>query len=204
MHCWTCKMLEQDRIKLDEELSKVDPKHLPNAIKIGVAPAMTIDPTKPFWGDCDQHDPKTDDMPESTKKMVGCRTLAKMKYEIRPFFSEERDNNITARELMQQLTRTKVCHDVPLPEKISEGACLPEDPNVYSDGSVKNPRGLHWKVGGVGVWWRNRCIERNPLTQAERYSMFTKHVRKTSASGRASMIPRTVRRDASWGPPSWA
>ena len=119
---------------------------------------MTIDPTKPYWGDSDEYDPKADAMPESTKRQLGCRQMAKLRYEIREFFREERDNNLTARELIQHLTKTEGCKDIPLPEQVKEGLCMPPEPNVYSDGSVKNPRGLHWKVGGVGVWWQNRCI----------------------------------------------
>ena len=33
----------------------------------------------------------------------------------------------------------------------------------------QEPAGLHWKVGGVGVWWQNRCISENPMTEAEEH-----------------------------------
>jgi hypothetical protein len=167
MHCWTCKALGKDRIALDEELSKIDHAHLPNAVKIGFAPAMTIDPAKPYWGDNDEHDPKVEGMPESTRKQIGCRQLVKLKYEIREFFREEKSNDVTARELIQYLTMTEGCKDLPLPEKVKEGLSMPKEPNVYSDGSVKNPRGLHWKVGGVGVWWKNRNLDDEPVTETE-------------------------------------
>ena len=32
----------------------------------------------------------------------------------------------------------------------------PETPNAYTDGSMLNPRGLHSKRGGLGVWWPSR------------------------------------------------
>ena len=25
--------------------------------------------------------------------------------------------------------------------------------NVFSDGSLRNGKGSHWKVGGFGIWW---------------------------------------------------
>ena len=65
------------------------------------------------------------------------------------------------------MTMTKGCKIQPLPGKVEEGQCMPEKPNVYSDGSVKNPRGLRWKAGGVGIWWQNRDMGKRPLTEAE-------------------------------------
>ena len=55
----------------------------------------------------------------------------------------------------------------PSPGKVEEGQCMPEKPNVYSDGSVNNPRGLRWKVGGAGIWWQSRHMGKHPLTEAE-------------------------------------
>lgn len=48
--CWTCKALESHRQEVDKELAEVDPKHFPNVVKVGIAPAMKMDPTKPYWG----------------------------------------------------------------------------------------------------------------------------------------------------------
>ena len=28
--------------------------------------------------------------------------------------------------------------------------------DAYTDGSMLNPKGLHWAIGGVGVWWPGR------------------------------------------------
>ena len=42
----------------------MDPKHLPNAVEIGIAPAMMMDPTKPYWGDAVECDPKIEGMGE--------------------------------------------------------------------------------------------------------------------------------------------
>ena len=70
----------------------------------------------------------------------------------------ERHDHITAREVVQHHTAPKPdSKDLPLPEKTEEAA--PEDPNVFTDGSVHNPTSLHWQVGGMGIWWPKRKVE---------------------------------------------
>ena len=43
---------------------------------------------------------------------------------------------------------------MPVPERTDEDA--PEDTNVYSDGSLLNPRVQHYAVGGAGIWHPGR------------------------------------------------
>ena len=148
LHCWTFKALEKHRKEIDKDIAEIDPKHLPNAVKVGIAPAMMMNPTKPFWGDAEGDEKEDEDMDEKTRLMLGCRNMHKLRYEVREFFREEKGNKHIARELIQYMTAAGECKDLPLPERVKEGCCMPEKPNVYSDGSVKNPRGLHWKVGG--------------------------------------------------------
>ena len=66
---------------------------------------------------------------------------------------------------MQVLLQPKGCEELPAPEWV-EGK-PPDKPNVYSDGSVKNPKSTHWQIGGVGVWWPDRRITTELLEQNE-------------------------------------
>ena len=50
-HLWTCKVLEEDRKAIDEDITKLDPKKLPAAVRQGVAPAMNGNPRRPYWGE---------------------------------------------------------------------------------------------------------------------------------------------------------
>ena len=77
------------------------------------------------------------------------------------------DPATTAREVMQNLLYDEGQHDLPLPEWVANEA-PPKDPNVYGDGSLKNPGvGPHWMVGGIGVWWPGRRPEHLPLSPTE-------------------------------------
>ena len=54
---------------------------------------------------------------------------------------------------------------IPPPER-SEGNA-PNEINVYSDGSVKNPHVAYRRTGGIGVHWPTRSLEDIPLTTTE-------------------------------------
>ena len=43
----------------------------------------------------------------------------------------------------------------------------PDEPNGYSDGSLQNPIGDHWAIGGLGIWWPERCEIVSPLNVKE-------------------------------------
>jgi ribonuclease HI len=43
----------------------------------------------------------------------------------------------------------------------------PDDINVYSDGSFKNPRRPIYSLAGAGIWWPNRKLENDPLSRSE-------------------------------------
>ena len=65
---------------------------------------------------------------------------------------------------MQSILADEADEDIPLPQRVKEGE-PPENPNVYSDGSLKNPGvGPHWMIGGIGVWWPERKEDVLPET----------------------------------------
>ena len=60
-----------------------------------------------------------------------------------------------------------------MPKPLDKNIEAPTEPNGYSDGSLKNPIGNHWAIGGIGMWWPNRKIEEEPLNKQE--DAYTEH-----------------------------
>ena len=73
----------------------------------------------------------------------------------------------TAREVIQHYTSSWQYDNICKPERITEGEVAPGEPNGYSDGSHKNPIGNHWAIGGLGIWWLERCEIVSPLNVKE-------------------------------------
>ena len=44
----------------------------------------------------------------------------------------------------------------PQVEKVKEDDAVPEKPNAFADGSLKQSRGACWQTGGAGVWMPGR------------------------------------------------
>ena len=60
----------------------------------------------------------------------------------------------------------------------------PKQINSYSDGSLKNPTGNHWAIGGVGLWWPERKEDKEPLNKEEsKYLEHTNGRRRDACSG---------------------
>ena len=143
--------LKEIRKKIDPGLAALDPKVLPAAIKIRIAPAMSAKPTAPFWGGEMHHD-----LDETQKKMIGCMKDWQIPIAARAKMKQFADE-MTAREVVQMYTGPTSHEELPNPSFCAEHAA--ETPNAYTDGSMLNPKGLHWAVGGVGVWWPARTKE---------------------------------------------
>ena len=148
-HIWTCPKLEGKRRELDVDLAELDPKMLPAPVRQGVAPAMKADPRAPFWGG-NHHN----HMNEKQKELCGCRKGIPKDVDAK---TKNIDNRVTAREVMQAHIETQYYEQLGPPAKCSSAS--PDKPNVYTDGSLKNIKGLHWSTGGCGLWWPNRRIE---------------------------------------------
>ena len=66
---------------------------------------------------------------------------------------------------MEHLTKPAADSFMPtIKRRIHDAA--PDKPNGYSDGSLKNVRGMFWSVGGAGVWWPNRTIDSITVDEA--------------------------------------
>ena len=73
--------------------------------------------------------------------------------------------HITAREYIQY--KVDDGGETKLPAPQPEEDTPPEEPNVYTDGSLHNPTSRHWQVGGIGILWPERELEKEPLEQHE-------------------------------------
>ena len=89
-------------------------------------------------------------MTEKQKTKCGARMECYMKQEVKELIEKVKDfQNVTAREVVRAIAMTEAeGRDLPKPKAIDEEA--PSEPNVYSDGSLKNPKGDFWSVGGGG------------------------------------------------------
>ena len=132
-HVWTCKELEKEREEVDEGIAKLDPGKLPAAVKQGVAPAMNANPRYPYWGK--QETPEED---HKLRFLCGCSNESFMGTVVS---SKTKDipDHCTARAMMQRRINEHGSNDLPMPKRVTEGE-VPEKPNAYPDGSVKNPK----------------------------------------------------------------
>ena len=49
-HVWHCERLKDKRHDIDEDLAEANPEDFTNAMRMGVACAMSADPRKTYWG----------------------------------------------------------------------------------------------------------------------------------------------------------
>ena len=85
--------------------------------------------------------------------LLGCLPEVKIPEDIRPTMINV-DKDMTAREFVQIYTAPEACEELAAPQQCKEKA--PETPSAYTDGSMLNPRSLHCRIGGLGVWWPGR------------------------------------------------
>ena len=53
------------------------------------------------------------------------------------------------------------------PKPCGEDEGPPDEPNVYCDGSLKNPMTIKLSLAAAGVWWPGRKLEEKPLAGRE-------------------------------------
>ena len=91
-------------------------------------------------------------MTEKPKTTCGAKNECYMKQEVKELIEKVKDfQYATAREVVRTIAKFETeGRDLPKPKAINEEA--PSEPNVYSDDSLKNPKGDFWSVGGIGIW----------------------------------------------------
>ena len=140
------------RKQVDERLAEADPEDFTPAMRVGVACAMNADIRKTYWGKACQ-----EEWNQQKRKDYGCVKPEQiinedMKELGRNLDEMEGAQQITAREIMKELTNTGDDDEIVKPkieQRVDEEA--PEEPNAYSDGSLKNVIGPFCPLGGRGV-----------------------------------------------------
>ena len=75
------------------------------------------------------------------------------------------EKQMNARQCIANLRDKEVIHECP---EVQHCPVMPPTKiNVYTDGSLKNPRIRWWSLGGIGVWWPDRNLKDLPLTETE-------------------------------------
>ena len=158
-HIWFCPKLQAKAKEIDADIAGLNPEVFPPALRKGVAVAMNANPRCTYWGG------EPDRMwTADLKKLLGCRPVTELskhsKELVEKLEATEDPAGCTAREVMEDLMAPQdgVRYFMPsIKQKVEEVA--PAEPNGYSDGSLKNNKGLFWAVGGAGVWWPNRALD---------------------------------------------
>ena len=143
---WYCEALKAERMLADPDLAAIDPSIIHEAVRRGVAPAMSTQPSQTFWGsDIPEHYTK------EAKRMLGARHPPSECSEARNIIVHAKETNCNARQLISVLRGGFGQGAAPnFPEAVVGRPAL--KPEVFTDGGVKNPTNQMWALGGFGMW----------------------------------------------------
>ena len=162
---WTCQALKRKALQQGADKSIVelgDINLLPKPLLVGLPPALAADFDMAFWGGSLQN------FEEALQQIVGKPAKANhASRDTRQLVQELHGTNplLNARQIIQELRGGHVILDMAPIDKCEEAP--PDKPNVYNDGSLKNPRNWYWGMGGYGVVWPARDLQIHPLTANE-------------------------------------
>ena len=175
---WRCPCINKHR--KHREMCEVDPNDLPKSILNGLPPAMSSRIHSFFW------DKEDKPFQHGDTKHVAFG-MPKNKFHSNLMQSDQMlldalldklgigHYEINARQAFTQLKKDNASDTImPLPYKCVRDA--PEQINVYTDGSWLFPLKQFLGLGGTGVWWPRRSLDREncdrryylPLSEAER------------------------------------
>ena len=154
---WTCKALHAERCEADKLLADCGGElNLPAAVQHGIAPAMAAEPRRLFYGG---------EAPEGwsaeTKRLFG-KGVGKAPFKAGQILKQFEQNTV-AREVIQFVKGSERLESIPMPAACTE--TVPGSINVSCDGSLKNPRGNHWKIWGLRGLVAERQEGRSGTTQ---------------------------------------
>ncbi len=166
---WKCQCFAKQREDLDPRLAQLDPDALPKALRLGIPLAMGAEESVMFWPNGREAEPTH----------LECLTKAGATYHgylapqgRMPLSAREGDQySMNARQFVALLKTADAPLELELP--LPCDAPAPVSPNVYSDGSLKNPKLQDWSLGGFGVWWPGRQLRNQPLSFNE--NEYTQH-----------------------------
>ena len=173
---WNCQVINGHRKNTD--LCHIKTDTLPPALLNGLPQAMSSCLHGMFWAKSEQvnHDNTGGEVMLGEPKGRMRTSVAQSKsQEVRDLLQDigvTSADHLNARQAFTLIKQNKADFVVPIPHKCN--AAAPEEINVYSDGSWLHPTKVFLGLGGAGVWWPNRSLERNidgskfhPLSQEE-------------------------------------
>ena len=163
---WDCPAINEKRKHKDLDNLKSD--WLPKATISGLAVEMAIETNGTFWG------PNYDAVID-TENLQNIRNMSKNKedkplamginelnndYMLKEAYEQYNVNvSSNARQTFQHIKHSKTTSEIPMPYKVYADA--PETPNVYTDGSWLHGTKQFLGIGGAGVWWPKRVINKD-------------------------------------------
>ena len=134
-----------------------------NLIKLGLPPAIPRGENPRLW----ETDRPNDawGLPDFARLAVNTTLKEKGRQRIERDSADPGSQSSNARQYMATLRTQGETDKIAMPAQCQE--CAPETPNVYTDGSLKNPRYHQWSQGGFGIWWPSRNLTTKPLSSAE-------------------------------------
>jgi len=161
---WECPSINQHRTFKD--LCDVDVRKLPKAVANGVPPAMVIGTDGAYWEGTSQSQlfngdgaplfPKSQHLSHDPDNIKGLTPIAL--------------GNLGPAQCVPQATARAICHKLKAGHQTTTLStpyrcvrALPQEVNVYTDGSWLNSCNRQFALGGAGVWWPGRALNRNHL-----------------------------------------
>ena len=175
---WDCPVVNKHRT--NNKLSRVKHKKLPKAVLNGIPPAMSQDLTNTYWDKDVNNNHNIDNIDSDSS----CIYMAQQPMHIKKAKSNNvtiqdtcskhnvDQSNLNARQMFCKIKYIKGETIISLPATCTSVA--PIKINVYTDGSWLHPLKQYLGIGGAGVWWPGRSIDKpadggkwHPLNIAE-------------------------------------
>ena len=154
---WECEAI--NKCRKHKQLCEIEHRFLPKPIKNGIAVEMDKNIDGSFWGaKYDQNLQNTIPKPQ-TKEAVGINDEGYDNIINSILQKNDVDENLNARQTFQHIKKVANVKDLPLPYRVWIPA--PEAINVFTDGSWLHSAQHFIGIGGAGVWWPGRSIERS-------------------------------------------
>ena len=158
---YDCPALKDSRVEACKCLPGVNLNDIPNALQIGLPPAMGTDYEATFWGvpwtDCAAPTQAIGcfDTQAATESTTG-DTIDRLRWESKHAQANHFVNYHRGNFEFSEFPELPFCNDGP-----------PDMPNVYSDGGVTNPDSPTWATGSFGIFWPDRNLNTHGLTGIE-------------------------------------
>ena len=159
---WDCTCLDKERYEDDSDLRTLRRSMLPANWQLGIPGALHAEEDEFLWPVPDPTE--VSNLPGFAKAHRKCQLHPEARGLLQARGQHERALN--ARQYVASKKVAPYLLQPPMPGPCDETA--PDEPNVFTDGSLKHPACQHWSLGGMGVWWPSRNLQDHPLSDMER------------------------------------